>query len=203
MLNLVVLASGRGSNFLAIQENIEAGLLDAKIQYLLSDKPDAQALKSAALHGIPAQGIAPSDYADHDAYEAALLQVIESVPCDLVVLAGYMKILGSAFIERVTVPILNIHPSLLPSFPGLHAQRQAVEYGVKVSGCTVHFVDAGLDSGPIIAQRTVPVYGSDNEERLAARILLEEHQLYTEVLQLFVEQRIQLNERIVTIAERG
>lgn len=201
MLSLVVLASGRGSNFLAIQEAIEAGTLDAKIVLLLSDKPEAKALSIARAHGIPAKAFPPSAFSDQNAYEQALLDEIRQGPCDLIILAGYMKILGAAFIEAAPAPILNIHPSLLPSFPGLHAQRQAVQYGVKVSGCTVHFVDSGLDSGPIIAQRAVPVYGDDNEESLSARILVEEHQLYSEVLRWFAAGRVELDGRIVTITE--
>lgn len=199
MLNLVILASGRGSNFEAILNNCKSGDLKATVSLLLSNKADAKALATAEREGIAAQAVLPEVFASSDAYEEALLAEIAKVPCDLIVLAGYMKILGEYFIHHAPAPIVNIHPSLLPSFPGLHAQAQAVEYGVKVSGCTVHFVDAGLDSGPIICQKAVPVLEGDDEDSLSARILKEEHQLYSEAIGLIADGKIKIDGRIVRI----
>ncbi len=199
MLNLVILASGRGSNFEAILNNCKSGHLNARISLLLSNKSEAKALATAKKEDIAAKAVLPNVFADQDAYEAALLEEIAKAPCDLIVLAGYMKILGSYFITNAPVPIVNIHPSLLPSFPGLHAQAQAVDYGVKVSGCTVHFVDAGLDSGPIICQKAVPVLEGDDEESLSARILKEEHKLYSEAIGLIADGKIKNDGRIVRI----
>lgn len=200
-LNLVVLASGRGSNFKAIQENIAKGRLAAQIQLLLSDHGDAPALQLAEDLGIPKAALAMSDYPDREAFDRALLAKIKAVPCDLIVLAGYMRVLTKAFIQAAPAPIINIHPSLLPSFPGLHAQGQAVDYGVKVSGCTVHLVNDILDGGTIIAQRAVPVLPGDDEDRLAARILPEEHQLYSEVIGKIASGQITINDQSVTIED--
>lgn len=201
MLHIVVIASGRGSNFEAIANQIDAGLLDAEITLLLSDKPAAPALATAKTRGIPAQAVDATTFADQATYETALLEAIQAVPCDLIVLAGYMRILGAVFIEGADVPIMNIHPSLLPAFPGLHAQKQALDYGVKVAGCTVHFVDGGLDSGPIIAQANVPVLDDDTEATLSARILKEEHRLYSDVIARFAAQRLEVTGRIVRTKE--
>lgn len=199
MLNLVILASGRGSNFEAILKNCKNGHLNARITLLLSNKAEAKALATAEKEGISAKAVLPGAYIDQDAYESALLEEIDKVPCDLIVLAGYMKILGSSFITNAPAPIVNIHPSLLPSFPGLHAQAQAVNYGVKVSGCTVHFVDAGLDSGPIICQKAVPVLDDDDEESLSMRILQEEHKLYSEAIGLIADGKVKNEGRIIRI----
>ncbi|MBS5916058.1 MAG: phosphoribosylglycinamide formyltransferase [Peptococcus niger] len=198
-LNLVVLASGRGSNFKAIQANIDAGRLSAEVKLVLSDHLDAPVLTLANQAQVPALALAPEDYADRAGFDAALLAEICKVDCDLIVLAGYMRVLGEAFIEAAPAPIINIHPSLLPSFPGLHAQGQAVAYGVKVSGCTVHLVNHILDGGAIIAQRAVPVLPGDDEDALAARILPVEHELYSDVIQKIAEGKIQLTGQTVTI----
>lgn len=200
-LNLVVLASGRGSNFKAIQDHIDRGDLAAKIQLLLSDHADAPALDLAQAAGIPQAALAVADYPDRVQFDLALLEKIKTVPCDLIVLAGYMRVLSQTFIQEAPAPIINIHPSLLPAFPGLHAQRQAVDYGVKVSGCTVHLVNDILDGGAIIAQRVVPVLPGDDEDRLAARILPEEHRLYSEVIGKIASGQIQIKDQSVTILD--
>lgn len=199
-MKIVVLASGRGSNFKAIADNIAKGsLTGVSVSGLISDKPTANALAFAREIGVPAVCVDAASFADKDQYEAALVKELEALPCDLVVLAGYMKVLGPVFLNAVKQPVVNIHPSLLPSFAGLHAQRQAVEYGVKISGCTVHFVDAELDHGPIIAQVAVPVMEGDDEDKLSARILVQEHQLYSHCLQLLADDRITIEERRVII----
>ncbi len=197
-MNIVVFASGRGSNFKAIVENIEAGTLrNVNVSLLLSDKPEAQALVYAKEKGIAAQCVNPKTFENKLLYEEALLQEIQKVSCDLIVLAGYMKVLGEAFLNNVGCPVVNIHPSLLPSFTGLHAQKQAIDYGVKVSGCTVHFVDYFLDHGPIIAQVAVPVLEDDDEESLSARILVQEHQLYSACLQQLADDALIIENRRV------
>lgn len=199
-MKIVVFASGRGSNFKAIVENIESGVLtNVEVSLLLSNKPEANVLAYAAEKGIPHICVDEKQFATREAYEEALLREVHKVPCNLVVLAGYMKILGADFLSNIGCPVVNIHPSLLPSFPGLHAQRQAVEYGVKVSGCTVHFVDAELDHGPIIAQVPVPVEDDDDEDSLSARILVQEHQLYTVCLQLIADNKVMFDGRCVRI----
>lgn len=199
MIKLVVLASGRGSNFEAIQKKCRSREIDAEVVLVLSNKSDAKVLEIAQKENIPAKAILPTNYQNQDIYEEALLKEIQLIDCDLIVLAGYMKVLGSRFIQSVKVPILNIHPSLLPSFPGLNAQKQAIDYGVKVSGCTVHLVDEGLDSGPIIAQKAIPVLPEDNVETLSKRILNEEHRLYSEVIQYFALQKIRVEGRRIFI----
>lgn len=179
---LVVMASGRGSNLQAIIDAIEAGRLTAEIVLVLSDRPDAQALERARRHGIPAEAIDYRQVGDKAAYYQMVQERLDEIQPDLIVLAGYMRILPPDFVQRYPWRIVNIHPSLLPAFPGLNAQRKALAYGVKVAGCTVHFVDEGMDSGPIIAQAAVPVYEDDTEESLAARILAEEHRLFPEAI---------------------
>ncbi len=185
LLKIAILASGRGSNAKAILESIKTGALHAEGVVLLSDNPEAEALLMAQDYGVPAILVNRKAHPSREAYEAALLTELNHFDYNVVCLAGYMRVLGEGFLLGVKAPVLNIHPSLLPSFPGLHAQRQALDYGVKVAGCTVHLVDAGLDSGPILLQRAVPVLDDDTEATLSARILKEEHQLYTEALQRF------------------
>lgn len=182
-LQLAVMASGRGSNFEAIQEAIEKGQLNAQISILISDQEHAPALLKAEAAGITAYFIDPRKYNDKAAYEMEVVKKLRENNIDILVLAGYMRLVGSVLLNAYPRRILNIHPALLPSFPGLQAQRQAVNYGVKFSGCTVHFVDDGVDTGPIIAQAVVPVLPDDNEDTLAERILVEEHKLYPQVLQ--------------------
>jgi len=198
-LKLAVLASGRGSNFLALGEAIQTGKLHADICLLISDQKEAQALNRARDLGINALFINPSDFNNREEYEAEIVSNLKALDIDLVVLAGYMRLVGKVMLDAFKLRIVNIHPALLPSFAGLHAQRQAVDYGVKFSGCTVHFVDAGMDSGPIIMQAVVPVLANDTEEVLAERILTEEHRIYCQALQLLAEGRIYVEGRIVHI----
>lgn len=181
MIRLALLASGRGSNFLAIQKAIEEGRLDAEIVLLLSDRETAPALEKAISLGIPARYI-PYKKEDRESFERAAADEVEAAKADLVILAGFMRMLTPYIIHRFPRRILNIHPSLLPSFRGLHAQRQALEYGVKIAGCTVHVVTEELDAGPIVGQRCVEVFPDDSEESLSNRILEQEHQLYPEAI---------------------
>jgi len=178
MRRLGILLSGRGSNFEAIAENVANGSLEALIAVVIGNRPEARGLEVACQRGIPATSI-PSKGLDRETYDRMLIEELRRHQVDLICLAGYMRILSAGFIREFSNRILNIHPSLLPAFPGLDAQHQALAYGVKVSGCTVHFVDEYLDAGPVILQATVPVYDDDTEETLAARILKEEHRIYS------------------------
>ncbi len=185
---LGVLASGRGSNFQAIQKEIEAGTLDAKIAVLISDRPRAPALEIALAHGIDAHAL-PYDKNNREAFERAAGDLLEQAECEWIVLAGFMRILTPYFIDRFAGRILNIHPSLLPDFKGLHPQRQALEAGVKTSGCTVHLVTQDLDAGPTITQSEVPVLKNDTEQSLADRILVQEHLAYPEAIRILQRRR--------------
>ena len=180
---LGVLVSGRGSNLQAILDAIAAGRLDARVMAVVSDKVDAPALRRAQENKIPALTVERKAFSNQEAFERAIVDTLKKHEVELVVLAGFMRVLGSTFIREFSGRIVNIHPSLLPSFPGLHAQRQALTHGVKVSGCTVHYVDETLDGGPIIAQIAVPVLPGDTEETLSERILKEEHRLLPETIQ--------------------
>jgi len=199
-LKLAVLASGRGSNFLALWEAIQRGDLDAEISVLFSDKVGAAALDRARELGVPAFAIQPSDYPNRAAYESEIVHRLQALDIDVVVLAGYMRLVGPVMLAAYKLRLVNIHPALLPAFTGLHAQRQALDYGVKVSGCTVHFVDEGMDTGPIILQVVVPVLAEDSEESLSNRILVQEHQAYYKALQLLAEGRIYIEGRTVHIS---
>lgn len=199
MKRLAVLASGRGSNFQAIIDAVSAGFIPAGIVRLISDNPRAYAIQRAHNAGIPVALIDFNDYPDKDHYERALLSEMENCGADLFILAGYMRILGRSLVHRFSGHMINIHPALLPSFPGLHAQEQAVDYGVKVSGCTVHFVDEGMDTGPIIIQRCVPVCDDDDGDTLAERILIEEHLALPEAIRLICEDRVLVSGRTVRI----
>jgi phosphoribosylglycinamide formyltransferase-1 len=202
-LSLGVLASGRGSNLASIISAIDAGKIPGEIKLVLSDKPQAQALVRAWEAGIPARAIVPSSFATKGEFEDALAEALREAGVELVVLAGFMRILSPRFVGRFSGRIMNIHPSLLPSFPGLDAQRQAVEYGVRVSGCTVHFVDQGMDTGPIILQKEVPVLPDDTPETLEQRILVQEHRLYPEAIALYAAGRLSIEGRRVIISEEG
>jgi phosphoribosylglycinamide formyltransferase-1 len=199
-LRVGVLASGRGSNLQAILDAARAAEFPARVAVVVSDRERAAALTRAAAAGVPAIFLDPKAYGDRDAFDAALLACLDAHRVELVCLAGFMRILGAAFVRRLRGRLVNIHPSLLPAFPGLHAQRQALEHGVKVAGVTVHFADEGVDTGPIIAQASVPVLDDDTEESLSARILVEEHRLYPEVVRLFAEGRLRLEGRRVVVA---
>lgn len=179
---IAVLASGRGSNFLALLEKSQEAGAKFEIGLLISDKEEAGALQTARTEGIPARLIRPADFDDKAAHEREMVRVIEEHGCHLVCLAGYMRLLSPVFLAQWAKDVINIHPSLLPAFPGLDAQKQALDYGVKYSGCTVHYVDEGMDTGKIIDQRVVPVLEDDSVESLAKRILAEEHKLYPQVV---------------------
>ena len=182
---IAILLSGRGSNFEAIADSVAAGRIDAEIAIVLSNRPDARGLEIARERGLPAATI-PSKGLDRESYDRLLLAELGKHKVDLICLAGYMRLLSETFVRAYPLRILNIHPSLLPAFPGLDAQDQAIDYGVKVSGCSVHFVDENLDSGPVVLQAAVPVLDGDTAETLSARILKEEHRIYSEAIQLIL-----------------
>jgi phosphoribosylglycinamide formyltransferase-1 len=201
-LNLGVLASGRGSNLGAILRAQAEGELPARVAVVVSDRPEANVLDLARRHGVPALCVEPGRDR-RDAFEARIASCLERHRVDLVCLAGFMRVVGPGLLGRYPGRILNIHPSLLPAFPGRDAQRQAWEHGVKVTGCTVHFVDEGVDTGPIILQRAVAVAEEDDPESLAARILREEHLAYPEAIRLLAQGRLQLEGRRVRVAATG
>jgi phosphoribosylglycinamide formyltransferase-1 len=190
MLTLGVLASGRGSNFQSIIDSIESGYLKAKIAVLISDNPDAYALERAKKHNIESIVLRPKDFSDKNTYYAHIADEFKKRGVELVILAGFMRVVGKALIDRYRNKIMNIHPALLPSFPGLHGQKQAVDHGLKISGCTVHFVDEGVDTGPIIIQAAVPAYHDDTEDTLSERILKQEHKIFPYAIKLYSERRI-------------
>ncbi len=196
---LAVLASGRGSNFQAIIDAIAAGGISGQCVALITDNPDAYAIKRAEKADIPVIIIDFTSFQSRAEYERALLAAMKEQRADLVILAGYMRILGREIVSEFTGRMINIHPALLPSFTGLHGQRQAFDYGVKVAGCTVHFVDENLDCGPIILQRCVPVLETDDEESLAERILEQEHIAFPDAVRLFCEDRLEISGRRVRV----
>lgn len=199
MINIGVLVSGRGTNLQAIIEAIEEGKIEGKIKIVISDNLNSYALKRASQYHLETQYINHKEFKNREDYDKKIVETLENKEVELVVLAGYMRILSSYFIKAYKNKIINIHPALLPSFPGLRAQKQAIEYGVKISGCTVHFVDEGMDSGPIILQSAVEVSEDDTEESLAERILKEEHQIYAQAIQLFSQGRLIIKGRKVYI----
>ena len=203
-LRVAVLASGRGSNLQAIIDAIEAGQVQAQIVAVISNKKDAVALDRARKHGLPELFVDPKPFAgqpdSREAYDRVLLEVLQQQHVELVLLAGYMKIVTAVLVNAFANRMMNIHPSLLPSFPGLEVQRKAIDWGCKLAGCTVHFVTEGVDEGPIIVQAAVPVLDSDTPEALAARILEQEHKIYPQAVQLFAEGRLKVNGRQVQIA---
>jgi len=202
MLKIGVLASGRGSNLQSIIDAIEDGYLkEVEIKVVISDNPQAQALQRAKDHGIAASLVNPADFANKQEFESAMLAELESKQVELVVMAGFMRLLSSDFVKQYRNRVMNIHPSLLPAFKGLDAQKQALDYGVKVSGCTVHFADEGMDTGPIILQRVVEVKDDDTENSLATRILAEEHNAYPEAIKLFSQDRLEVKEGQVYIEQ--
>lgn len=198
-MRIAVLASGRGSNLQALIENVENGFIPAEIALVVSDKAEAPALNRASQHGIERAEFTDKDFPGREIFDRELAGFIKAKNIDLICLAGFMRILGTDFVGAFPNGIINIHPSLLPSFPGLNAQRQALEYGVKYSGCTVHFVDEGMDTGPIIGQRAVPVFENDTVESLSGRILEQEHQLYPWVVRQIALGNVHVNGRIVSI----
>lgn len=198
-LKIGVLASGRGSNFQAIIDAIETGHIHAQIQLLVTDNPEAFSLERAKKHGIEHMVMGPKEYGSRDEYFRDIAAVLKTRGVDLVILAGFMRIVGKPLLEVYPNRVMNIHPALLPSFPGLHGQKQANDYGVKISGCTVHFVDEGMDTGPIIIQAAVPVKDDDTEATLSERILRLEHKIFPEAIKLFSEGRIEVHGRKIRI----
>jgi phosphoribosylglycinamide formyltransferase 1 len=200
-LRIGVLASGRGSNFQALVAAARAGRMPADVVVLISDRAEAGAVALARAEGIEAVVVPPGEHPGREAHDKAVTDALEARRVGLVCLAGYMRILGAGFVEHFRGRLLNIHPALLPAFPGLHAQRQALQHGVRVAGATVHFVDEGTDTGPIVLQAAVPVERGDTEDTLAARILVEEHRIYPEAVRLFAEGRLEIDGRRVRIKE--
>lgn len=198
---LGILASGRGSNLQSIMDAIDKGRMQAVIGVVITDKPEAKALERARAAGIPAVCVDRKKCASKEAFEQALVAQLRAHDVTLVILAGFMRILSPYFVREFKDHIMNIHPSLLPAFGGAHAHRDVLAYGVKVSGCTIHFVDEGMDSGPIILQDTVPVLADDTEETLAARVLEKEHSLYPRAIELYVKGSLAVQGRHVVIKE--
>jgi len=198
---LGILLSGRGSNFEAIAENIECARIPGEIAVVISNRAEAPGIERARDRNLPAV-VLPSEGVPREEYDRRLAAELQNRGVDLVCLAGFMRLLGPEFCRAFALRVLNIHPSLLPAFPGMDAQRQALEYGVQISGCTVHFVDERLDAGPIVLQAAVPVLAADTEESLAARILVQEHQIYSEAIELVLSGRWRVEGRRV-IAETG
>jgi phosphoribosylglycinamide formyltransferase-1 len=196
MRRLGILLSGRGSNFEAIADNIAAGQIDAEIAVVIANRPEARGLEAARSRGIPAVCL-PSKGLDREVYDRQLVDELRKHDVELVCLAGFMRLLSAHFVRAFPNRILNIHPSLLPAFPGLDAQYQALEHGVKVAGCTVHFVDENLDAGAIIRQAVVPVLDGDTVESLSARILKEEHRIYSEAIKIVLSGSYRLENRRV------
>ena len=198
IVRIGVLASGRGSNFQAIVDAVESGFVKhARIVVLISDVEDAFALERARNHGIAGVFVNPKDFSRREEFDSRLVEELRKRDVDLVLLAGYMRIITPGFVKSFKNRIMNIHPALLPSFPGLHAQKQALEYGVKISGCTVHFVDEEVDHGPIILQSAVDVMDDDTEETLSKRILEQEHRIYPLAVKLYVEGKLSVEGRKV------
>jgi phosphoribosylglycinamide formyltransferase 1 len=196
---IAVLASGRGSNFQAVIDAIARREIPATCCGLITDNPGAYAIERAKKAGIPVHIVDYGAYPEKEAYEQALCREMKELSADLYILAGYMRILGGGIVKNFPGRLMNIHPALLPGFPGLHAQRQALGYGVKISGCTVHFVDEGMDSGPVVVQACVRVEEEDDEEALSARILAMEHLCLPEAIRLFCEDRLMIDGRRVRI----
>ncbi|HVX67634.1 MAG TPA: phosphoribosylglycinamide formyltransferase [Bryobacteraceae bacterium] len=199
---LGILISGRGSNFEAIADSVASGRIDAEIAVVISNRPEARGLEIARARGLEAVCL-PSRGLDREVYDRAVVAELKKHAVDLVCLAGFMRLLSAYFVREFPLRILNIHPSLLPAFPGLDAQHQALEHGVRVSGCTVHFVDELLDAGPILVQRTVPVLDDDTADTLSARILEQEHQAYTEAIRIVLAGKFRIQGRRVLVCDQG
>jgi phosphoribosylglycinamide formyltransferase-1 len=199
MKKIAVLVSGGGSNLQSIIDSVESGTLKVEIVLVLSNKEGAFGLERAAKHQIPTAVIKHGEFPDREAFETRLMEVIDGHGAELIVLAGFMRVLTPHFVNHYHHRIMNIHPALLPSFPGTHGQKQALDYGVRYAGCTIHFVDEGTDTGPIIMQAVVPILPDDTEGDLSARILVEEHRIYPESLRLWSEGRLIIEGRKVRI----
>src|SRR5436309_7830341 len=200
-LPLGILASGSGTNLQAIIDAIEDGQVPAEIRVVICNRPEAKALERAERHRLAAEVIDHKAFASREAFDERVVEVLREKEVELVCLAGFDRLLSSVFIRAFPERILNIHPALLPSFPGLHAQRQALDYGVRIAGCSVHIVDEKTDHGPIVIQAAVPVYSDDTVDSLTERILAEEHRIYPEAVCLFAERRIRIEGRRVRIAD--
>ena len=201
-VKLGVLVSGRGSNLQAIIDNIENGELSAELAVVISDQPDAYALERARKHDIPGVHVSARGFrGKRDEYDAVLVKELQKHDVELVVLAGFMRIITPTLLIAFPKRVMNIHPALLPSFPGLHVQKAALEHGVKFSGCTVHFVDEGMDTGPIIIQAVVPILDNDTEDSLSARILKQEHTIYSRAIQLFAQGKLVVAGRSVRVTD--
>jgi len=201
-IKIGVLVSGRGSNLQAIIDNIEHGQLAAEIAVVISDQAGAYSLERARKHNLPAVHISAKDHkGKRDEYDALLVQELQKRDVELVCLAGFMRIITPTLLRAFPNRVLNIHPALLPSFPGLHVQKAAIEHGVKFSGCTVHFVDEGMDTGPIIIQAVVPILDNDTEDSLSTRILQQEHRIYSRAIQLFAENKLRIEGRRVMVVD--
>jgi phosphoribosylglycinamide formyltransferase-1 len=201
MTTIGVLISGSGTNLQSIIDAIEANTVAGRIACVISNRTDAYGLERARKHGIPAIVISHKDHPTREDYDRTLVDTLQQHGVELVVLAGFMRIITPVFLEAFPHRVLNIHPALLPAFPGIHAQKQALEYGVRFSGCTVHFVDSGTDTGPIVLQAVIPVLPHDTEDSLSARIRVEEHRLYPDAVRLFCQGRLRVEGRQVIIAD--
>lgn len=199
-MNIAVLLSGFGSNFQAIQDKIAAGRLHARICLVASNKPEAKGLARAAAAGLKIWAEPHQNFPDRESFDAALGDAIEQAGAELVVLAGYMRLLSGAFLRRFHNRVINIHPALLPSFPGVHGAADAVAYGVKISGVTVHFVEETMDSGPVIIQAAVPCIPGESPEQLQARIHAQEHRIYPQAIEWLAAGRLRLDGRVVYLA---
>jgi phosphoribosylglycinamide formyltransferase-1 len=199
MTKLGVLVSGSGSNLQSIIDNIKSGYIEAEIAVVLSDNKDAYGLSRARDNAIPVETVDFKSFAKRTDYDGHVVEILKSYDVDVVILAGYMKVVTKVFVDAFKNKIINIHPALLPSFPGLHVQKKAIEYGAKFSGCTVHFVDEGVDTGPIIVQAVVPILDDDTEESLAKRILSQEHKVFPLAIRLYVQNRLKIEARRVVI----
>lgn len=198
-VNLGVLVSGGGTNLQAMIDAIGDSRLDARIRTVVSNREEAYGLVRARRHGIPTRVVKHHDFSTREAYDRVLVEHLHASEVDLVVLAGFMRLLSPLFVRSFPNRIMNIHPALLPAFPGLHVQAKALEYGVRFAGCTVHFVNEECDAGPIIAQAVVPVLPDDTEESLSQRILLQEHRIYPMAIQLYAEGRLEVKGRTVRV----
>jgi phosphoribosylglycinamide formyltransferase-1 len=200
-LRLAVLASGGGTNLQAIIDHCRNNSLDAEIVLVISNNPDAGALKRAERAGIPQRCIDHRDFSGRQEFDRAILTALRDADAELIVLAGFMRLISDVFLEAFPERIINIHPALLPAFPGLHVHKKAIEYGARFSGCTVHFVDNGIDTGPIITQAVVPVLPDDDEDTLANRILKQEHRIYPQAIQWLAEKRVKIENHRVRILD--
>jgi len=200
-VKLGVLVSGSGSNLQSIIDHIEKGFLDAEIRMIISNNPEAYALVRARKHGIPYTVMEHRYFSAREGFDRKMIEVFNVSGVELIIMAGFMRILSPFFLAAFPMRIMNIHPALLPSFPGMHAQKKAFDYGVKFSGCTVHFADEGVDTGPIIIQAIVPVYDHDTDETLAQRILKEEHRIYPKAIQLYAEGKLEVVGRKVRVKD--